>query len=80
MRVGTTTRALNARPDLRRYDDVRELIATPANPTPLVKLTRVAPHDGFALYLKARMVQPVWVDKRQGSALHAARYGRTWRA
>ena len=30
-----------------RYDDIRQLIANPANPTPLVRLTRVVPPGDF---------------------------------
>jgi len=32
---------LQADPALQHYDNVRELIATPANPTPLVQVNRV---------------------------------------
>jgi cysteine synthase A/cysteine synthase B len=43
---------------LRRYDDVRELIANPDNPTPLVRVTRVVPAGGFDLYLKLEWFNP----------------------
>jgi cysteine synthase len=43
---------------MRRYDDIRELIASPANPTPLVRLTRVVPPGEFQLYLKLEWFNP----------------------
>jgi cysteine synthase A/cysteine synthase B len=43
---------------LRRYDDVRELIANPDNPTPLLRVTRVVPAGGFDLYLKLEWFNP----------------------
>jgi hypothetical protein len=42
--------SLQADPALRRFDDVRELIGSPANPTPLVRLNRVLPDGAFQLY------------------------------
>lgn len=53
---GETT--LKASPQLRRYNDVRELIASPANPTPLVRLNRVAPASGPQLYVKLEWYNP----------------------
>jgi cysteine synthase len=50
--------ALQSNPALRRFDDVRELIASPANPTPLVRLTRVLPDSAFQLYLKLEWFNP----------------------
>ncbi|HEY3352061.1 MAG TPA: cysteine synthase family protein [Polyangia bacterium] len=43
---------------LRRFADVRELIASPANPTPLVRLGRTAPAGGLALFLKLEWFNP----------------------
>ena len=43
---------------LRRFSDVRELIASPANPTPLLRLGRVAPPGGLDLYLKLEWFNP----------------------
>ena len=43
---------------LRRYDDVRELIANPENPTPLVRVNRVVPQGSFELYLKLEWFNP----------------------
>ncbi len=48
-RLGTDTRR-------RRYDDVRELIASPRDPTPLVRLNHVAP--GLDAYLKLEGMNP----------------------
>ncbi len=44
---------------LRRYHDVRDLIANPDNPTPLVRLNRVVPAAAvFELYLKLEWYNP----------------------
>ncbi len=43
---------------LRRYDDIRELIGSPANPTPLVKVNRVVPRNTLELYLKLEWLNP----------------------
>ena len=51
-------RQLASSPALRRYEDIRELIANPANPTPLVRLTRVVPPGDFQLYLKLEWFNP----------------------
>ena len=51
-------RPLAADPALRRYDDIRELIANPANPTPLVRLNRVVASADFPLYLKLEWYNP----------------------
>lgn len=44
--------------DRRRYNDVRELIANPQNPTPLVRLNRVGPSSPSDLYLKLEWFNP----------------------
>jgi cysteine synthase len=49
---------LASRPALRRYEDVRELIATPADPTPIVRVSRVVPSTTFRLYLKLEWFNP----------------------
>ena len=54
----TDEKRLASDPSLRRYTDVRELIASPANPTPMVKLSRVARGGGFDLYLKLEWYNP----------------------
>jgi len=43
---------------LRRYNDVRELIANPENPTPLVRLNRVVPPAPSQLFLKLEWFNP----------------------
>jgi len=43
---------------LRRYDDIRQLIANPLNPTPLVRLNRLGPPAPSALYLKLEWFNP----------------------
>ena len=43
---------------LRRHDDIRELIANPENPTPLVRVRRVMPEGGIELYLKLEWFNP----------------------
>jgi len=70
--IGAATEALDMRPPLRqregvaglgasparrRYGDVRELIASPANPTPLVRLNRVA-GEGAEAFLKLEWMNP----------------------
>ncbi len=52
------SRPLAADPALRRYDDVRQLIASRANPTPLVRAGRVVPPGPFQLYLKLEWYNP----------------------
>ncbi len=49
---------LSSDPALRRYSDVRELIANPANPTPLVELKHIVPPGEFQLYLKLEWYNP----------------------
>ncbi|GAB4289216.1 MAG: cysteine synthase family protein [Myxococcota bacterium] len=49
---------LKSDPSLRRYGDIRELIANPDNPTPIVKLNRVAPNEDFEIYLKLEWYNP----------------------
>jgi cysteine synthase A/cysteine synthase B len=48
---------LAADPARRRYDDVRALIASPGNPTPLVRLNRVV-DPGVDAYLKLEWMNP----------------------
>jgi cysteine synthase B len=44
--------------NLRVYSDITQLVASPDNPTPLVRLNRVNPHEGFTMYLKLERVNP----------------------
>jgi len=43
---------------LRRHLDVRELIASPANPTPLVRVNRAIAAEGIELFLKLEWFNP----------------------
>ena len=52
------TQALGSKHELRRYADIRELIAGQANPTPLVRVNRVVPPGQFELYLKLEWFNP----------------------
>ncbi len=45
-------------PSLRRYDDVLSLIASPRNPTPLVRINKVAAGSTSPLYLKLEWFNP----------------------
>ena len=56
--MSTTTQPLTSSAGLRRYDDIRELIANPENPTPLVRLNHVAPVAPNQLYLKLEWFNP----------------------
>jgi len=51
------TRHLMAEQALRRYDDVRDLLARPSDPTPMVRLRRLAP-EGRDLYVKLEWMSP----------------------
>jgi S-sulfo-L-cysteine synthase (O-acetyl-L-serine-dependent) len=56
-RVAKPRRKLSADPYRRRYGDVRELIASRQNPTPLVRLNHVVP-GGMEAYLKLEWMNP----------------------
>ena len=43
---------------LRVYSDITRLIASPDNPTPLVRLNRVNPNKDFTIYLKLERYNP----------------------
>ncbi len=57
LRRGAVGGSLGANAAHRRYGDVRELIASPADPTPLVRLNRVVPR-GLEAYLKLEWMNP----------------------
>ena len=50
----TTTQRLGTDHSARRYDDIRQLLPSLDNPTPLLRVARVAPH----LYLKLEWLNP----------------------
>jgi cysteine synthase A/cysteine synthase B len=54
----TTTTQLPRDRALRRYDDVRELIASVEDPTPIVRLSRVIPSEALHVYLKLEWYNP----------------------
>jgi cysteine synthase/TusA-related sulfurtransferase len=43
---------------LRVYSDITQLIASPENPTPLVRVNRINPNRGFEIYLKLERYNP----------------------
>jgi cysteine synthase A/cysteine synthase B len=43
---------------LRVYSDITQLIASPQNPTPLVRLNRINPNEDFQIYLKLERYNP----------------------
>ncbi len=43
---------------LRVYSDITQLIASPQNPTPLVRLNRINPNKDFPIYLKLERYNP----------------------
>lgn len=53
-----TREDLPASAALRRFDDVRQLIANPDNPTPLVALKRLSTNANFQLYAKLEWYNP----------------------
>ena len=55
--AGSPRRRLGTDPYRRRYRDIRELISSRVNPTPLVRLNRVVP-DGLDAYLKLEWMNP----------------------
>jgi cysteine synthase len=50
--------ALDTDRDLQRYDDIRDLLPSRDNPTPLVRIGRVMPSDGLELFLKLEWMNP----------------------
>ena len=50
--------ALRSDPALRRYGDIRELVGSLANPTPLVRVNRVVSPGTLELYLKLEWFNP----------------------
>jgi len=54
----TTNSPLETNPALRRYGDMRELIANPSQPTPLLKLRKIAPPSCFPIFAKLEWFNP----------------------
>ncbi len=47
-----------SKPSLRRYSDIRDLIANSEDPTPLVRVNHIIPDGAFELYLKLEWMNP----------------------
>ena len=58
MSTKTHAKPLKSDAELRRYNDIRELIGSPASPTPLVRLNRVGPKRPAELFLKLEWFNP----------------------
>jgi cysteine synthase len=54
--------------ELRRYDDIRELLPGIHNPTPMVRVSRVMPDSGLDLYLKLEWMNPFGSIKDRAAA------------
>ncbi len=51
-------KSLETKRELRRYDDIRDLIGNPADPTPMVRLNNVVSQEASELYLKLEWFNP----------------------
>jgi cysteine synthase A/cysteine synthase B len=60
----TTTQRLGTDHSARRYDDIRQLLPSLDNPTPLLRVARIAPH----LYLKLEWLNPFGSIKDRAAA------------
>ena len=58
MKTTTPQAGLGSSTQLRRYDDIRELIADSDNPTPLVRVGHITPEGPFSLFLKLEWMNP----------------------
>jgi len=56
--IAARRKPLEADPALRRYHDIRDLIASPTNPTPLVRVNRAVSDGRIELYLKLEWYNP----------------------
>ena len=56
--IEMTNRFAGANHKLRVYSNITQLIASPENPTPLVRLNRINPKRDFKLYLKLERYNP----------------------
>ena len=54
----TQARRLGGDSSLRRYESVRDMIAEPTNPTPLVRLNSVMPAGSLEMHLKLEWLNP----------------------
>ncbi len=62
---------------LRVYSDITQLIASPQNPTPLVRVNRINPNKDFQIYLKLERYNPFGSvkDRIAGEMLKALEIG-----
>ncbi|MFQ5808900.1 MAG: PLP-dependent cysteine synthase family protein [Armatimonadota bacterium] len=68
MNVQETEVLMESSPALRRYEDVRDLIGSPADPTPLVRVARIVPSTTFKVYLKLEWFNPFGSIKDRAAA------------
>jgi cysteine synthase len=66
--TSTTTFRLASDRDLRRFDDVRQMLPDVDNPTPLVGVSRVLPPAGLDLFLKLEWLNPFGSIKDRAAA------------
>jgi len=58
MKAEVAAKRLSTDPEVRRYEDIRELVGSPAEPTPLVRAGRIVPGESFELFLKLEWMNP----------------------
>lgn len=61
-------RTLGADRSLQRFDDIRELLPNPDNPTPMVRVSRVLPETALDVYLKLEWMNPFGSIKDRAAA------------
>ena len=64
----TVSSTLDTDHSLRRYDDIRELLPSVDNPTPLVRVRRVLPDTDLSLFLKLEWLNPFGSIKDRAAA------------
>jgi len=60
--------SLDTNPELQRFGDIRDLLPSVDNPTPLVRLNRVVPQAGLEAYLKLEWLNPFGSVKDRAAA------------
>ncbi|MGD2051255.1 MAG: cysteine synthase family protein [Acidimicrobiia bacterium] len=66
--LSAPSQRLTRDPDVRRYDDIRQLLPDVDNPTPLVRVNHVVPEAGLDLYLKLEWLNPFGSIKDRAAA------------
>lgn len=64
----TTAQSLGSRQDLRRFNDVRELLPDVDNPSPMVRLNHIEPGPRIETYLKLEWLNPFGSVKDRAAA------------